>query len=210
MTSRVALVLAVIALSAGVVVPSAGAATGGGSTPAGTVCASYLTGSFPTGITSQNFEPEFDAFDDVAADDLEVSRRCRARALTVIGTYYSGSGAASSETVTFYRDKDGWPGRVLSSETVVGADSQGSFEIELDRAVRLRPGHTYWLSVQANQDFGCCGQWGWAWRTGVDGNLAVWKNPGDGFGSGCVDWARTGDCFGEGFGDDLMFEVRTR
>ena len=209
MRARVVMVLTVIAISAGVAGPPAGADTRAESTPTGRVCASYLTGDTFTGFTSQNFEPEFHEYDDVGADDLEVSRRCRARALTVVGTYFSSNGPARSETVTFYRDKNDRPGRVLSTETVVGEDIIGTFEIVLDRAVRLRPGRTYWLSAQVNMDFVCCGQWGWMLRAG-EGTSALWRNPGDGWGSGCIDWTPVPECYPGAPGEEFMFEVRTR
>ena len=58
-------------------------------------------------------------------------------------------------------------------------------------------------------DYGCCRQWGWELRAG-DGEPAVWRNPGDGFGTGCVDWAPVTQCFSQALREGFMFELRTR
>jgi hypothetical protein len=205
------MILTLLMISAGVVGPSASASTGDdGAALRGRVCASYLAGDIGWGVTSQNFEPEFDEFDSTAADDLQVSRTCRARGVSLVGNYGAGSGQARSETVTFYRDDHGRPGRVIHSETVVGeTDGNGSFEIILDQAVRLRPGRAYWFSAQLNMDYQCCGQWQFERRNIIDGSEAIWRNPGDGFASGCIDWGTIADCI-QTESSDLMFEVRTR
>jgi hypothetical protein len=172
----VMIVLAGASLVVATVGAPAGASTGESArsaTDAGRVCASYLTQSSTVGVTSQDFEPANDAFDSVAADDLTVTRKCRARVVVAIGDYGNAPGPADSENVTFYRDGGGQPGRVISTETTVGEDSGGTIEMTLDRPVRLRPGRTYWVSVQINMDFGEGGQWSWWIRTPVEGSLAV-------------------------------------
>ena len=177
------------------------------------VCASYLTQDTFGYWTSQNFEASMDEYDGVAADDLEVSRRCRARALTVVGQYNDTvDPVPDSETVTFYRERGGVPGRVISSQTVVGQEvGWGSFEIVLDRAVRLRPGRPYWMSVQVNLDWSPNGDlWGWELRAPAAGSQGMWMNPGDGFATGCVDWTSIAICSSGSWDGDFMFEVRTR
>ena len=208
--ARVVLLLVVLALSAVVLGQPAGAATGEGSPSLGRVCASYLEGwTLWDSVPSQNFEPSMDPFDSVAADDLEVSRKCRARVVQVFG-HIGGAGQPDSHTVTFYRDDGGRPGRVLRTETVLGEFSHGDgWEITLDRAMRLRPERRYWLSVQINMDFQPDGTWSWSLRDVVAGAPAVWQNPGDGFMTGCTDWTPIAACIPDQPKADLVFEIRT-
>lgn len=176
------------------------------------MCVSHLTGDAYTGWPSQNFEPDLDAADSIAADDLQVSRRCRARALTVVGSYNDAYGPPRSETVTFYRYKPDRPGRVLSSQTIVGEDESfsGTFEITLDDAVLLRPGRSYWISVQANMDYFTAGMWFWELRTIFDGEQPIWEKPGDEYSTGCVDWTLVETCSRGQQHGDFMYEVRTK
>jgi hypothetical protein len=206
---RTALVLIALGVSASVVGAPASASIGHEASPAARICASYLTHGSAWDVVSQNFEPIFDAYDAVAADDLQVTSKCRARVLSIEGWYGDSVGPPDSETVTFYRDAGGLPGRVIRSETVVGEDAQGAFEIILDRALRLRPGRTYWVSIQINMGFEG-GIWRWFMRSVVDGSPPVWKNPGDGFATGCTDWAPIVDCLTDRPVGDLTFEIRTR
>jgi len=160
------------------------------------------------GITSQNFEASFDAFDGQGADDFTVPGGVRwgVKTVVVTGVYYNGPGPAASETVSFYRDAGGLPGALISSQTLTGVDTGGSFNMTLPAFVRLRPG-TYWVSVQANMDFTPNGQWGWETRTVMSGNGAAWQNPGNGFGTGCTSWANLLACIPTGGGPDLMFAL---
>ena len=162
-----------------------------------------------TGVVSQNFEPDFDVYDSQLADDFVVPNTggpWQITGVTVTGVYFNGSGPAASENVTFYRDANGIPGVVKNTQTVVGADTGGSFTIPLDKFA-LPAGH-YWVSVQANMDFASGGEWGWETRGVQSGSAAQWQNPGDGFGSGCTSWASVVSCVG--FGPDLMFSLSGR
>jgi hypothetical protein len=163
------------------------------------------------GISSQNFEASLDPFDDAAADDFTIPAGMRwiVRAVIVTGIYYGcnpNCGPADSETVNFYRDAAGLPGTLISSQTVVGTDTAGSFTIRLASPVRLRAG-TYWVSVVANQTFTPNGQWAWESRSIQNGNAAAWQNPGNGFGTNCVTWANMQTCTGGVSGPDLMFAL---
>jgi hypothetical protein len=47
----------------------------------------------------------------------------------------------------------------------------------------------YWVSVQAVADYSVSNQWGWYSHQGTTiGNEFHWKNPGNGFGTGNIDW----------------------
>lgn len=163
------------------------------------------------GVVSQNFEPDFDVYDSQLADDFVVPDRgqpWQVTGITVTGVYFNGSGPAASENVTFYRDANGVPGVVKNTQTVVGADTNGSFTIPLDKFA-LPAGH-YWVSVQANMDFSSGGEWGWETRSVQSGNAAVFQNPADGFGTGCTSWASVAACVDAGSGPDLMFSLSGR
>jgi len=164
------------------------------------------------GIVSQNFETDFDAYDSQGADDFKVKTGVtwKVKEVDVTGVYFNGSGLAVSENVTFYKDAGGLPGAIKKAYTgVVGADNgTGSFAITLPTATKLLSGK-YWVSVQANMDFGVGGEWGWETRTLQHKNPAAWQNPGDGFATGCTTWGNMQTCIGPlGEGPDFMFALQ--
>ena len=156
------------------------------------------------GVSSQNFESAFDAFDSQAADDFVVPAKhpWNITSISVTGVFAT----PPSENVTFYEDANGLPGDVESTQTAVGTGSGGSLTIPLTD-VTLGPG-THWVSVQANLDLNTGGQWFWEGRSVQNGNPAVWQNPGNGFGTGCTTWATMTGC--TGVGPDLMFSLSGR
>jgi hypothetical protein len=166
------------------------------------------------GIVSQNFESSFDAYDSQAADDFVVpgGEKWRVREVDVTGVYFNGSGPARDETVTFYKDDHGHPGKVISSDTEAGTDNFGSFSIVLSKegSPKLKggsgDGKTYWVSVVANLDFFAGGEWGWENQIEVIHNPAQWQNPGGGFGV-CSSWDDENVCIPDGQGDH-MFTLR--
>jgi hypothetical protein len=165
------------------------------------------------GIVSQNFETSFDAYDDRAADDFTVpdGTKWTVNEIDVTGAYFNGPGPARNENVTIYNDKGGKPGRAIdglhSSLVVNGVDNgSGSFTMTLATPIKLKPGK-YWLSVQVNMDFGVGGEWGWENQTAVAGTAAVWRNGGDGLGTGCTTWATESTCIPDGQGDH-MFTIK--
>jgi hypothetical protein len=70
-------------------------------------------------------------------------------------------------------------------------------------------GGTYWISVQAVQNFNPNGQWFWHNRTVQSNSGAVWQNPGDGYGTGCVTWNRKNACMPKQVAPDQVFSIRT-
>jgi hypothetical protein len=161
---------------------------------------------------SQNFEAAFDVYDSQLADDFKVKSGhvWKVKEVDVTGVYFNGAGPAVSENVTFYKDAGGSPGVVKKTYTgVVGADNgTGSFVIALPgKGTKLTAGH-YWVSVQANLDFGVGGEWGWENRLAKKGTAAEWQNPGDGFGSGCTSYATMTTCIPGSGGPDLMFALK--
>ena len=164
------------------------------------------------GIVSQNFESAFDAYDAQAADDFTVpaGQTWKVTEVDASGVYFGGYGPARDETVTFYKNKKGHPGKQKASVTAAGSDSGGTFAISLGKkGVKLKggaKGTTYWVSVVANMDFGVGGEWGWENQTTAVGNPAQWQNPGGGFGV-CPTWDDENVCIPDGQGDH-MFTIR--
>jgi hypothetical protein len=155
------------------------------------------------GIVSQNFEASFDAYDNQGAADFKVKKKCAIKTVSAAGIYFNGSGPARDENVTIYKDKKGKPGKVVTSQTVAGSDSGGSFTIPIKKT-KLKKG-TYWVSVQANLDFSVGGEWGWETTLDQSGKGDMWKNPGDGFATGCTNYGDMVSCLGaQGQGPDFM------
>jgi hypothetical protein len=153
-------------------------------------------------IVSQNFESSLDQYDSQGADDFTIPRGQTwiVSEIDVIGQYFNGSGPATSENVTFFKDAKGIPGAQIGpgNDGIVGADSAGSFSIKLVNKVKLKRGR-YWVSVVANCNFSAepvCGEWGWEQSSVVTGDPAQWQNPGDGFGTGCTTWGNEFTCLG--------------
>ena len=165
-------------------------------------------------ISSQNFEPARDASDDQAADDFQVPGDVPAWAVTTIEVdgYYTGGGSRSATSINiwFYKDSDGLPGEevyaALEVEAVDGLDT-GSFIINLSSPAALAPGH-YWVSVQANLDWLPDNrQWPWRKRTVQHASESAWRNPGNAFGTGCIDWGKRVSTCGSSGGPDLIFRL---
>jgi subtilisin-like proprotein convertase family protein len=164
------------------------------------------------GFNSQNFESAYDAYDNQAADDFVVSGSGWVVTTVVTpGAYYNGPGPATSVHVTFYDDAGGLPGSIVPGcdYPAVGSftDSpSGTLTTTLSPACTLSPG-TKWVSVQVNMSFTLGGQWGWTERDVQTGNPAVWRNPGDAFGSGCLVYTPRVVCAGDPTAPDHSFRL---
>src|SRR5438552_15014408 len=66
---------------------------------------------------------------------------------------------------------------------------------------------TYWVSVQAVQDFNPNGQWFWHNRTVQSNAGASWQNPGNGYGTGCTSWNRKNACLPDQVWPDQVFQI---
>jgi hypothetical protein len=161
-----------------------------------------------TGVTSQNFEASFDAYDNMGADDFVVPTGFKwlVKEVDVAGVYYNGSGPANSVHVAFYKNKGGLPAALVADFPAAAYTDSGfgSFNVTLPSTAKLKAGK-YFVSVQSNQDFAVAGQWGWEIRSVQSGSPAAWQNPGDGFGTGCTTWGSLSTCLG--YGPDFMFRL---
>src|SRR6056297_2639320 len=170
------------------------------------------------GAPDQDFEAANDSYDAEGADDFVVPNGIQWQIDEVATVGTTGTPGGATVNITFYTDAGGEPGTPVCSYTgVTPVDNAGSFDIVLPTACVLPPG-SYWMAQQTDQEFATNGQHFWSNRTAASNNPAVWRNPGDGFGSGCTDWApmagtadgnpATGCGVGGGVNPDFLFEIR--
>ena len=137
----------------------------------------------PFASRAQNYEASQNAFDTELADDFVVgaANGWLVNQIEIDGQYFNGPGPASSFNVRFYADVGGLPGSEVAARTNVSftpGPEVGDVVIALTPGIPLAVG-TYWLSVQANQNFVPAGQWGWTDRTIQSNQGAAWRNPGN-------------------------------
>ena len=164
----------------------------------------------PISIGSQKFEPAMAALDDQAADDF-VFVGNTAHCITgvqVMGDYSVTGGPASSFNIYFYQNGAGnLPTyQIAAFENLPYTGMAPDFVICLPSPFCVGSG-TYWLSVQANQDLNPSGQWFWHNRTVQRNAGAVWQNPGDGYGTGCIAWNRKIGCMLDQIWPDQVFKI---
>ena len=150
-----------------------------------------MSGAGTNSLTSQNFETSFDTYDNQGADDFVVpaGQTWTVESIDVLGAYYNGIGPSTSYNVFFYNNAGGLPGTLAAealNATYTDPGGLGSASITISPAIVLTEG-SYWISVQANLDFGVGGQWGWTEHTAV-GTESTWQNPGGGFATPCTTW----------------------
>ncbi|PYJ28500.1 MAG: hypothetical protein DME90_07615 [Verrucomicrobia bacterium] len=167
----------------------------------------------PLGIGSQEFEPAMAAFNDQAADDFVLGDPPPPPlyryidGVAVMGEYSAGGGPASSFNVYFYANGAGnLPGAQFAA--FLNRPYSGTppnFMIYFTPF--SLPAGTYWVSVQAVQDFNPNGQWFWHNRTVQSNAGAAWQNPGDGYGTGCITWNRKNACMPDQVWPDQVFSI---
>ena len=173
---------------------------------------SILNGS--GGVTSQDFEIGFEPYDSLAADDFESPGTGKTTICqvfitgTLTGTGFHGD--PHSEVVfRLFENDDGIPGTMIYTESFLGtvdANNDGSFLLELTGGPALKGGTRYWLSVQAVLSLDVAGQWYWETASDGNGQVYAWKNPLDGFHSGCATWSPYTNC-ALSEGPDLMMDI---
>jgi hypothetical protein len=162
----------------------------------------------PGGVTSQDFEPEFDNRDSFAADDFVIpsGQIWNITEVDVIGESSEPPAPPDSFHVFFYTDSSTLPGTLVASRLANPYSGFGSFLITLTSPVMLGEG-TYWVSVQAREDFTNSGQWFWDNRLVISNFGAAWQNPGGGFGANCLTWGRKTTCLPMQNGPDQLFRL---
>lgn len=164
------------------------------------------------GIPDQDFEAELDEFDSQAADDFVVDwpDGWRVEGIFTVGDQ-SLERTAGSVDVAIHADVGGRPAAgampgCQADELVPTDEDDGSFELRLPELCDLPPGR-YWLVLQTNQDFDPDGQHFWSSRLATRGLPALWRNPNDGFDTGCRDWGTLAACETGGSFPDLLFAL---
>ena len=168
-----------------------------------------------SGVTSQDFDLNYNAYDNMAADDFDAPGTGETTICEVSitgGLSATGfSGDPDSELVfRLFLDNDGLPGAIIYTENFPGtvdADNDGSFVLELTDGPALTGGTKYWLSVQAILNLDLAGQWYWYSAGDGNGEVYVWQNPLDGFGGGCVTWSPYTNCGLSAGGPDLLMDI---
>ena len=178
--------------------------------PAGDILYDQMDNPAPTpgGVTSQDFETANDPFDTFAADDFVVpgGETWSITGVDVAGEYGNGPGPAASFNVFFYADSATLPGTLVATRLANPYSNGANAVITLTSPVILTPG-TYWVSVQARQDFTPAGQWFWDNRSVISNSGAAWQNPGGGFAVGCLTWGRKTTCLTTQNGPDQLFRL---
>jgi hypothetical protein len=182
-----------------------GAATGSG----GDVLYSQLDDPSGSAFTDQTFEAPYAGYDGTGADDFVVTGF--GWNISVIATPGSQTNAGSNPffiNQAFYADAAGLPGAILADCDFPGNTdfaSAGDGDIVANVDCDAAAG-TAWVSQSVRQDFNPFGQHFWATRNAAAGSVAQWKNPGNGFGSGCIDWSPANASCGQ-TGSDMLFEL---
>jgi len=145
-------------------------------------------------VAVQDFpEPEYDAFDSEAADDFTVpsGMMWSITQIMITGMYYpAGTFTPVLHMAVYTHDMMlNKPGTelVYFSDVPYTPMPGGSFTLNLPEPVVLTEGQ-YWLSVQPLLS-GNLSQWFWSKQDSPTINQEfVWRNPGDGFGTGLTNW----------------------
>jgi hypothetical protein len=91
----------------------------------------------------------------------------------VIGEYSEPPVQPDSFHVFFYTDSATLPGTLVASRLANPYSGFVHFIITLTSSVTLNEG-TYWMSVQAREDFSSAGQWFWDNRSVISNAGAGW------------------------------------
>jgi len=148
----------------------------------------------------QDFEAAYDAYDAEGADDFVVTWAdgWMVEQVGIIAGYWNGAGPANSIDVVFYDDAAGMPGSTVAGCSFMNNgytdDGSSNFLMDFSGTPCYLPAGTYWVGIQGNVDFATGGQFGWGLESVQTGAGGVWRNPLDGFGSGCTSWTPRGNC----------------
>jgi hypothetical protein len=144
----------------------------------------------------------FDQYDSTGADDFICKRSVnQLRRITIIGSYYGGTGPGESiDIVVRSNDTSGSADEPTDSKIACSFPDMPINESEWRTVVvqpkgipcRLKAGRVYWLEAEMNIYFESHGQWGWEAANAITANAADWRNPDDGFETGCASYSAAG------------------
>jgi S-layer homology domain len=175
---------------------------------ADTVLYSQNDNASGSGPVCQDFETVNDSFDSEGADDFVVPSDAswQINSVTATGLYSASGGPAAAVNLTIFNDNAGTPGDPACSYPLqTPTDTAGTFVFTLPFPCILSSG-TYWIDVQARMDFSPNGEWGWEARTVQSNAAALWRNPGNGFDTGCTNFSPMAACL-DLSAPDFMFSL---
>ena len=117
----------------------------------------------------------------------------------------SGFPAPTSFDVYFYQDSATLPGTPVYTATALTVAGNPDYVIPLTTPANLTAG-TYWVSVQGEISGS---NWYWEGRSVTSNNAVAWRNPGNGYGTGCTNWGRLATCIGQAWPDQMFRIVGT-
>jgi hypothetical protein len=163
-------------------------------------------------LNVQDFEAYYDAYDCEGADDFAVSwvDGWIINQVVLPGNYFSSSsGPMAAMNLWFYTTGGSTPGSIQCNypSNSYTDDGMGNFIVDISAAPCFLPQGTYWVAAQARMDYDPFGQWGWQRQSVQTGAGAVWRNPGDGFGSGCTNWSPLAACGSVTGEPDFSFQL---
>lgn len=178
--------------------------------PRGGLLYSQLDNPAGNGAPDQDFEAAFDGYDSEGADDFDVNYPdgWDVAQVNTIGTN-TGATAGATVDVSFHSNAAGEPGTAVCTYAalVPTSNTAGALVIDLPSVCHLETG-LHWVVIQVNQSFAANGQHFWSNRTNASNNPSQWRNPGDGFATGCTDWTAQQTCgVGGGLGADFLFSI---
>ncbi len=160
------------------------------------------------GAPAQNFSAASDAYDSEAADDFVVP--AGGWTISTVNMVTSTTGpftGTAPAAVNIYPDAAGMPGASAAcSFSATATVAAATTTIPLAGGCSLAAG-TYWVAVSVQLDFTPNGQIFWSNRNTQTNSLSVWRNPGDGFATGCTNWGTVPACNVGGAFPDFQFQI---
>ena len=148
------------------------------------------------GFNDQEYQAAYSTFDCEGADDFVVDAPggWRITAIHTKGFQNPTGGSALFVNHFFYRDAGGQPGPVVEGCAFPGNTAvQGADTLATPIDCEAPPGHL-WFSQQVRMDFDPGGAHYWSLLLETFNDGAVWRNPDDGYGTGCTDWELVENC----------------
>jgi len=177
----------------------------------GDVLYSQLDDPSGNAFTDQSFEAAYAAYDAEGADDFTVTDAAGwdIDTLNTPGTMTVAGSNPFFVNHFFYDDllltEPGAvePGCAFPANTNFVSAGDGDISTTVD--CNLGAG-SHWFSQQVRLDYNPFGQHFWATKATAVGDPSTFRNPGNGFGTGCVDWEPANSTCGQ-VGEDFLFEL---
>jgi len=163
---------------------------------------SQLGSASTSGALSAQFSSSSGApYDSEGADDFVVPaagwRIATAEFAAFAGNTTTGA-YPTTANVRVYANAAGVPGATVCNYPAVAVAYNTTSQVatvNLPSVCDLTVAGTYWISYQPIYDFGASGgDYYWNLATPQAGLIGQWRNPGDGFASGCANWSPTTSC----------------